>query len=153
MFLSFSVSIYSFGRIKTLDAHTVSHIPARSQYTHCQSQGTTQLRHVFCSIIRHLQNSQGPSPREYRTKPGSACWLLSPHLISSEVLWLNSEQQQKESGNGLYRQLQRQIHSFFFIYSLFLMSVIELNTSVLCRSILYAKTRKVRIVARAPYNS
>lgn len=62
--------------------------------THCWSQGTRRLRRVFCSIIRHLQNSQGPLPGEYRTKPGSACWSLSPHLISSEVLWLNSEQQQ-----------------------------------------------------------
>lgn len=65
-------------------------------HTHCWSQGTRQLRRVFCSIIRHLQNSQGPLPGEYRTKPGSACWSLSPHLISSEVLWLNSKQQQGE---------------------------------------------------------
>lgn len=67
---------------------------AQCLHTHCWSQGTRRFRRVFCSIIRHLQNSQGPLPGEYRTKPGSACWSLSPHLISSEVLWLNSRQQQ-----------------------------------------------------------
>lgn len=99
----------------------------RCLHTYCWSQGTRQLRHVFCSIIRHLQNSQGPSPGECRTKPGSACWSLSPHSISSEALWLNSEQQQKKkSSNGLHkRKLQRQIQSFF------LESIIELATSTL----------------------
>lgn len=74
---------------------------APCQHTHCWSQGTRRPRRVFCSTIRHLQSSRGPWPEEYRTKPGSARWLLSPRLISSEVLWLNSEEQQKESDNAL----------------------------------------------------
>lgn len=125
--------------------------PAHCPHTHCWSQGTRQLRHVFCSIIRHLQNSQGPSPGEYRTKPGSAHWSLSPHLISSEVLWLSSEQQQKEkekSGNGLYkRKLQRQTQS------LFLEPIIELATSTLFSTTWYAKLNKAAMGANTPNDS